>query len=170
MKQTTISVLLILLAALLLVACGPGGETAVDHHEPAHTEVEEHDRDHDHDDDHDSHSDSHGASHDHDHDHGPRIPNNSAVVRITAPADGETFARDEQIILEIETENFAPGEDGNHWHIYVNDESWGKVGGANYSEVLRGLPPGAHEISVYLSIATHEELEDGDTVTITITD
>jgi hypothetical protein len=34
--------------------------------------------------------------------------------------------------------------------------------------VIRGLEPGRHEIAVYLSIDTHEELEDGDAITIEV--
>ena len=168
MKQMKFRVLLTLLAALLLVACGShegshNGDTAVDEAHTTHTEHNDHNDDHDshdHDHDHDGHS----------HDHGDRIPNDGAAVRITAPAGGETFARGDQVIVEIETENFALGEDGNHWHVYVNDENWGMVMGANYSEVLRGLTPGEHEISVYLSIDTHEELEEGAAVTIIVTE
>lgn len=167
MKQMKFRVLLTLLAALLLVACGShdgshNGETAVDDEHTTHTQHDDHNHDdHNHDDhDHDSHS----------HDHGSRLPNDGAVVRITAPASGETFVRGDQVIVEIETDNFPLGEDGNHWHVYVNDENWGMVMGANYSEVLRGLTPGEHEISVYLSIGTHEELADGDAITIVVTE
>ena len=60
------------------------------------------------------------------------------------------------------------GEDGNHWHVYVNGSSWGMVMGRNTSEIVRGLEPGEHQIEVYLSLESHEELEDGDGVTITI--
>jgi hypothetical protein len=169
MKQMNLRVLLTLLAALLLVACGShdgshNGETAVDDEHTTHTEHNSHDHD---DNDHD---DGHADHDDHSHDHGGRIPNDGAVIRIMAPAGGETFARGEQVIVEIETENFPLGEDGNHWHVFVNGESWGMVLGANYSEVLRGLTPGEHEISVYLSVASHEELADGDAVTIVVTE
>jgi ABC-type Zn2+ transport system substrate-binding protein/surface adhesin len=169
MKQMRFRLLLALLAALLFVACSPAGETVVDNHQTTGTEIDGHDAGNSHSH---SHADSHGDSHDHDqdHDHGLRIPNNGATVRIVAPTSGESFTRGEQVIVEIETENFVLSEDGNHWHVYVNEENWGMVMGANYSEVLRGLTPGTHEISVYLSIDTHEELADGDVVTITVTD
>jgi hypothetical protein len=159
MKQMKFRLLLTLLAAFLLVACSPAGETAVDDHQDTTHHDDGHDDGHSHDD---QHSDSQADS--------ERIPNEGAVVRIVAPADGATFARGDQVVVEIETENFVLGEDGNHWHVLVNEENWGMVMGANYTEVLRGLTPGQHEITVYLSIATHEDLEDGDSVTITITD
>ncbi|MFO7539163.1 MAG: DUF6130 family protein [Chloroflexota bacterium] len=154
MKQMKIRLLLTLLAALFLVACSPAGETAVDDHHEDNTHNTE----------------GHGEDHAEGNDHGDRIPNNGAVVRIMAPAAGDTFARGDQVVVEIETENFVLGEDGNHWHVFVNDESWGMIMGANQSEVLRGLPPGEHEISVTLSIGTHEDLADGDSVTITVTE
>jgi hypothetical protein len=146
MKQMSFRLLLTLLAALLLVACSPAGETAVDHQDTGHNGTDDHS----------------------DQSHGDRIPNNGAVVRIVSPATGDTFARGQEVLVEIETENFPLGEDGNHWHLYVNGESWGMIMGANNTDVLRGLPPGEHEVSVYLSIATHEDLEDGDAVIIII--
>ena len=42
------------------------------------------------------------------------------------------------------------------------------VMGSNHDQVLRGLEPGEHEIGVFMSIETHEQLEDGDSVTITV--
>jgi hypothetical protein len=148
MKQMSFRLLLTLLAALLFVACSPAGETAVDHQDTGHTGTDDYS----------------------DQSHGDRIPNNGAVVRIVSPATGDTFARGEEVLVEIETENFPLGEDGNHWHLYVNGESWGMIMGANNTDVLRGLPAGEHEVFVYLSIATHEDLEDGDAVTIIITE
>ena len=97
-----------------------------------------------------------------------RVPNEGAAVRIVSPADGATFQSGEQIIVEIETENFDLGQADNHWHVYVDGSSWGMIMGGNTDEALSGIEPGEHEISVYLSIGTHEELEEGDTITITV--
>lgn len=99
---------------------------------------------------------------------GERVPNEGAAIRITAPADGATFQAGEQVIVEVEVENFVLGEDGNHWHVYVDDVSWGMVVGGNTDQPLTGLEPGAHEVSAYLSIGTHEEMMDGDSVTIVV--
>jgi hypothetical protein len=107
----------------------------------------------------------------HAHDEGTeviRIPNQGATISLLSPADGATFKAEEEIVVEIEVENITVGESGNHWHIYVDGSSWGMVMGSNTDEVLRGLEPGTHEIAVYLSIETHEELEVGDSVRITI--
>jgi hypothetical protein len=113
------------------------------------------------------------AEHDeeHAHDEGAeviRVPNQGATISLVAPADGATFKSGEEVVVEIEVENIDLGDSGNHWHIYVDGSSWGMIMGGNTDEVLRGLESGTHEIAVYLSIETHEELEEGDSVTITI--
>lgn len=99
-----------------------------------------------------------------------RLPNEGAVIRIVSPADGATFGVDEEIVVEIETENFVLGEDERHWELYVDGASWGSVEGGNQDEVVRGLEPGEHEITVYLSLGSHEQLEDGSTRHITVTE
>lgn len=97
-----------------------------------------------------------------------RIPNqDGATVSIISPADGDTFPAGDQVIVEIELQNFELGE-GNHWHIYVDGTSWGMVMGENTDQPLTGMKPGEHEIAVFLSIDTHEEYEDGDQITITV--
>lgn len=110
------------------------------------------------------------AADDHAHDEAQpaRVPNEGAVIRLVAPTDGAEVRVGDEVVVEIETENVTVGEDGVHWHVYVDGTSWGMVMGQNLTQVLRGLEPGAHQIEVYLSIETHEELEDGDAVTITV--
>lgn len=160
MKNAYTYIIIMLFATILLAACGPGETNHQSHNGETHSETE-HSNDHSHDD------------HEHDrdsHDHGERVPNNGAVVRIVDPATSTTFAQGDEIIIEIETENFPLGEDGNHWHLYVNDVSWGMILGANYNEVVRGLTPGEYKIAAYLSIYTHEELADGDSITIIVTE
>jgi hypothetical protein len=109
----------------------------------------------------------HAMEHD-EHDSGARIPNNGAVIRITAPEDGAVVKAGDDLVVEVETENFVLGEDGNHWHIYVDGESYGMIEGGDLDYVLRGLEPGQYEISAYLSTGTHEELEEGSSITITV--
>ena len=45
---------------------------------------------------------------------------------------------------KIDTENFELGVDDNHWHVYVNGESFGMVMGTNTDQVIRNL--GQHEL------------------------
>jgi hypothetical protein len=141
-----------------VVACTPSSDegSAADEAQPTEEEME-HDEEAEHSDE-----------HEHDEDESlERVPNNSAAIDIVSPAEGATFNAGDEVAVEVEVENFTLGE-GNHWHIYVDGSSWGMVMGENTDDTLRGLETGEHEISVYLSIDTHEELEDGDTVTIVV--
>lgn len=94
------------------------------------------------------------------------IPNGGAVVRITSPANDTTFAPGANVPVAIETVNFSIGEDGNHWHIYVDGDPIMVMGGNTF--VLQNLSPGHHEIEVFLSLGTHEDLEQGDSVMIRV--
>lgn len=154
----------LLLAMLLAVACTPSTEegNAANEAQPTEEEVE-HDEEMPHDEE-AEHSDEHEHEEDQSHE---RVPNNGAAIHILSPVDGATFNAGDEVTVEIEVENFTLGE-GNHWHIYVDGSSWGMVMGENTDDTLRGLETGEHEISVYLSIDTHEELADGDAITIVV--
>ncbi|MCB0167508.1 MAG: FixH family protein [Anaerolineae bacterium] len=111
------------------------------------------------------------AGHAHsDHNHPKQLPNGDAVVRIVSPKDGTNVESGSDIRIEIETESFKLGEEGNHWHLYVDDQPGRMIMGEINDAVLRDLEPGQHHISAYLSIASHEDLEDGATLTITVVD
>ncbi|KAA3657107.1 MAG: hypothetical protein DWQ04_29060 [Chloroflexi bacterium] len=99
-----------------------------------------------------------------------RVPNNGAAVKIVSPTTGATVQKGTQVILEIETTNFDMSDEGKHWHVYVDGQSWGMVTGGNMDQPLTGLGSGEHEIGVYLSIETHEELEEGDSITIVVSE
>lgn len=151
LKRRFISTILLAVGLFLVVGCANATpEPAV---EPSSEQQEEHDA---------------AGSHDEDEDHTEeRIPNEGAVIRILAPADGTIFQTGEDIVVEIETESFVLGEEGKHWEVYVDGSSWASVEGGS-DEVLRGLEPGEHEIAVYMSMGTHEQLEDGDSITIVV--
>lgn len=98
-----------------------------------------------------------------------RVPNEGgAAITITSPEKGAIFGTLDQVLVEVDVESFALGEDGNHWHVYVDGVSFGMVMGGNTDQALPGLEPGEHEVSVFLSIDTHEEYEDGDSVIIVV--
>lgn len=151
----------IMLVGIVSVACtssSAGSEPAME--EMAHDEEMTHDE---------------GMAHDeamaHEDDHSQRIPNpHGAAVSITAPADGTTFAAADEVLVEVNVENFDLAQDGNHWHVYVDGSSWGMVTGGNTDQPLRGLEPGMHEISVFIAGGDHIEFEDGDSIMITITE
>lgn len=141
---------IIFLAAALFMAagCSSSGNHEHDEGNPTHSHDDE-----EHDD-----SEPHG-----------RIPNeNGAAIRITAPTDGAVFQHGDQIVVEVETENFDLSQEGYHWHVYVDGSSWGMIMGGRANHVLNGVEPGEHEISAYLSIPSHEEYEDGHRVMITV--
>ena len=99
-----------------------------------------------------------------------RVPNNGASIKIISPTTGASIQKGTQVILEIETVNFDMSQEGKHWHVYVDGQSWGMVTGGNMDQPLTGLGSGEHEIAVYLSIDTHEELADGDSITIVVSE
>ncbi|MCP4425962.1 MAG: hypothetical protein GY803_15830 [Chloroflexi bacterium] len=111
-------------------------------------------------------NDEHDADADHDSAAQQFVPNDGAEVRITSPADGASFKSDANIPITIETTNFTIGEEGNHWHIYLEDKAIMVMGGETF--VLQNLAPGDHEIDVYLSLGTHEDLENGDKIRIIV--
>ena len=108
---------------------------------------------------------------DHEHEDGDveeTIPNDGAVIHIVSPSDGAVFSAGEDISVEVEVENFTLGQDGNHWHIYVGDSEYAMVMGENTGDVVRGLEPGEYVISVSMANGDHQNLEDGDSITITV--
>lgn len=147
----------LLFAGLVLTACNSAGgtEPAADEETMENMEEMDHDEMEGMDDEHAEQPN--------------RIPNEGgAAITITSPEEGATFGTLDQVLVEVEVENFVLGENGNHWHVYVDGVSFGMVMGGNTDQALPGLEPGEHEVSVFLSIETHEEYEDGDSVTIVV--
>jgi hypothetical protein len=103
-----------------------------------------------------------------DHEEKNRVPNEAASIHVLSPNEGATFSEGDEVRVEVEVDQFALGEDGNHWHVYVDGVSWGMVTGGRTNEVLRGLEPGEREIEVYLAGGDHIELEEGDSINISI--
>jgi len=106
------------------------------------------------------------ASDDHDAAMRQFTPNNGAEVRITAPANEASYKSGDAVPVTIETTDFTIGEDGNHWHIYLDGSPIMVMGG--YTFVLQNLSVGQHDIEVYLSNGRHEDLEQGDKLTIKV--
>jgi len=94
------------------------------------------------------------------------VPNDGAEVHIMSPKNEAVFTHEDGVPVIIGTTNFTIGEEGRHWHIYVDGDPIMVMGGTTF--VLQDLAPGAHEIEVYLSLGTHEDLQQGDKVSITV--
>jgi hypothetical protein len=114
-----------------------------------------------------------GAHHDEgtpeaDHDHGERIDANGALVKIIAPKDGEVLDRD-NVIVRVETTNWPLGEEGHHWHLYVNGQEQGMSQGNAPALQARDLQPGGNLIEVTLSNELHQELDATDKIMIRYT-
>ena len=162
---------LLTIFAFMLVACGTSvAEPEAEMEEMEHSEGEDHgdmeEMDHDEDMEEMDHED--GGDHSHDDAAADRIPNEGNSVEILEPADGAAFANGEAVTVKVAFDNFAYGEDGNHWHIYINGSSYGMVVGLNVEETVRGLEPGTHEVVVVMANGDHIEFEDGASITITV--
>lgn len=152
--------LLVLLLAAFVVGCtsGSSGGAGDSEHDAELTPA---DSEHEHD------ADLTPADSEHEHPN-ERVPNNGAVIRIISPVDNATFKAGTDIVVEVEIENFAIGVDGNHWHVFVDEIEYSMVTGQNTDEVLRGVAAGEHVISVYLANGNHQDLEEGDSITIQV--
>ncbi len=154
--------LLMALALVAFAACG-STESSSDTEQGAPQSNDEHEDEAEHEED-----GEHEEGDEHD-DGAETVPNNGAIIHILSPADGATFAEGEEVVVEVEVENFDLA-DGAHWHIYVDGGSWGMVMDGHTDQALRGLEVGEHEIEVFLAGADHIQLEEGDSIHITVTE
>ena len=102
---------------------------------------------------------------DHSHDHGERIDANGAAVKIIAPQDGEVLNRP-LVIVRVETTNWPLGEEGHHWHVYVNGQEQGMSQGNSPALQARDLQPGDNVIEAVLSNDLHQELNATDKISV----
>ncbi len=118
----------------------------------------------------------HDAEHSADHEHSSetessaRVPNDGAVIRLVSPTDGVSFASGEDVVVEVEVENFDLTAEGNHWHLYVDGSVLSMISDGTTKSVIHALEPGEHLIEAYLGLPTHEELEEGASATITVSE
>lgn len=159
LSQLFLSFLFVLGVSLLVACASSAGEAGNEQGVEPQTEQEgeEHNEDAE-------HSEEGG----HDEDTPERVPNDGAIIRIVSPTNGAVFKVGDEILVQIETENFPLGEEERHWELYVDGSSWGSIEGGNTDEAIRGLDPGEHEVAVFMSLGSHEQLEDGDSVTIVV--
>jgi len=147
---------LLTVTLLALAACSTVS-TDVDHDE-AREEADHEESEHN----------SHHEDAEPEHAHDARIPNEGVSIRILDPEDGVSYAEGDEVMVEVDVTGFALGEDGKHWHIYVDGTSWAMVVGGQTTEILSGLEPGERKIEVFLTGGDHVELQDGDSINIMI--
>lgn len=169
LKKNLLLSLFLIFSLLLFAACSSdSGSTNENEAEPTAEEMEEMEEgEHE---EHDMEEMEEGEEHEMDHEHSEdRIPNpDGAAITILSPDDGATFAVGEEILVEVQVDNFVLGEDDNHWHVYVDGSSWGMVMGGNTSQSLNGVEAGEHEIEVYLAGGDHIEFEEGGSIHVTV--
>lgn len=102
---------------------------------------------------------------DHGHNHGERIPANGATVKIISPAHNAVLDRD-NVIVRVETTNWPLGEEGHHWHLYVNGKEQGMSQGNSPALQARDLLPGENVIEAVLSNELHQELNTTDMIAV----
>jgi hypothetical protein len=100
-----------------------------------------------------------------DHDHGERIDANGAAVKIIAPQHNAVLDRD-TVIVRVETTNWPLGEEGHHWHLYVNGKEQGMSQGNSPALQARDLQPGDNIIEAVLSNDLHQELNATDMIAV----
>lgn len=83
-------------------------------------------------------------------------------VVITAPADGAVV---QAPLIEV-TFEVVKGRRGDHVHLYVDGNFEAIVKDDRY--VLKGLPPGEHQLDVKLATRRHEVLAPAATLRITV--
>jgi hypothetical protein len=155
-RLTMILLLMVLSLALALTACGGAANGGAGNGgDEGQSEA-------------DDHAEGDGHADDAEHHDEAAIPNNGAVIRIISPEDGAVFNAADEVLIQVQVENFALGEDGNHWHVHLDEGSEIMVMGGNTDQPLRNLTPGEHTIEVMLSNGDHQNLEEGDSVTITV--
>ena len=70
------------------------------------------------------------------------------------------------VIVRVETTNWPLGEEGHHWHLYVNGKEQGMSQGNSPALQARDLLPGENTIEVVLSNELHQELNATDKITV----
>ena len=99
----------------------------------------------------------------------PRLPNEGASILIVSPASSSVHPPDREIEVVVSVDGIQLGGEANqHWHIYVDGESWGMIFGEETSHNLFGMLPGEHVVSVYLANAEHVEYEEGDSIRLVV--
>ncbi len=101
----------------------------------------------------------------HHHAQGNRLDAGDALVKIISPEDGAVL-KDNAVIVRVETLNWPLGEQGRHWHLYVNGAEQGMSQGNSPVLQARDLRPGENTFEVVLSNELHQELNATATIVV----
>ena len=101
----------------------------------------------------------------HHHAQGNRIEAGDALVKIVSPQDGDVL-KSNSVIVRVETLNWPLGEEGHHWHLYVNGAEQGMSQGNSPALQARDLRPGENTIEAVLSNDLHQELNATDMIVV----
>ena len=90
-----------------------------------------------------------------------------AAIKILSPTNGATI-HDSSVIVRVETTNLALGQDGTHFHLYVDGKVQGMSDGANTSIMAHDLTAGEHTLEVVLANGLHQELNVSDMIKVNV--
>jgi len=86
-------------------------------------------------------------------------------VNITAPSDGETLDIMDQNKISYDV---TPGPDGDHVHVYIDDEEVGILRQLTGSYTFESMPEGEHELCIKVVNKAHVPIGVEDCVNVTV--
>lgn len=88
-----------------------------------------------------------------------------ASVSITSPSDGETLDIMEQqrIVYDV-----VPGPDGDHVHVYIDDEEVGILRQLTGSYVFESMPEGDHTLCIKVVNKAHVPIGVEQCIDVTV--
>jgi len=86
-------------------------------------------------------------------------------VNITAPSDGEILDVMDQNKIAYDVE---PGPDGDHVHVYIDDEEVGILRQLTGSYTFESLPEGEHELCIKVVNRAHVPIGVEDCVNVRV--
>jgi hypothetical protein len=89
------------------------------------------------------------------------------TIKIVAPVNGATI-NDASVMVRVETTNLTLGQDGVHFHLYVDGKVQGMSDGANTSIMAHDLTAGEHTLEVVPANGLHQEFNVSDMIKINV--
>ena len=89
------------------------------------------------------------------------------TIKIVAPVNDATI-NDASVMVRVETTNLTLGQDGVHFHLYVDGKIQGMSEGANTSIMAHDLTAGEHTLEVVPANGLHQEFNVSDMIKINV--